>query len=236
MPNTVRLRLLLALALTLAGIAATPADPLPVKVARVLALEPDLENGRFVYQLCADCHTPQGWGQPDGTVPVISGQHRGVLVKQLEDIREGLRGNDSMFPFAKDEAIGGDQAIADVTGYISRLLMPAVPVRGSGKRLETGARLYRETCSGCHGSSGEGDADRLYPRLQGQHYPYLLRQLERMLSGERANANPGMMAVLASLDATDREAVSDYLSRIRPPAALVAPEGWENPDFNYGIQ
>ncbi len=203
---------------------------------RVIALDPDLENGRFVYQLCADCHTPQGWGLPDGSIPVIAGQHRSVLVKQLADIRDGLRGNDSMFAFAQDDAIGGEQAIADVTAYISRLLMPPAPVNGPGERLEVGARVYAERCASCHGANGEGDADRRYPRLQGQHFPYLLRQVQRFLSGERANSNPVMLATLKSLEDAELEAVSDYLSRVRPDRSLVAPVGWENPDFNFGIQ
>ena len=30
-------------------------------------LEPDMENGMDVYEVCAACHLPEGWGLDDGT-------------------------------------------------------------------------------------------------------------------------------------------------------------------------
>ena len=41
-------------------------------------LEPDLENGMDVYEVCAGCHLPEGWGKKDGTFPQLSGQHKDV--------------------------------------------------------------------------------------------------------------------------------------------------------------
>jgi len=40
-----------------------------------LTLTPDLENGLEVYEVCAACHLPEGWGKPDGTFPMLAGQH-----------------------------------------------------------------------------------------------------------------------------------------------------------------
>ena len=53
-----------------------------------LDLEPDMENGLDVYEVCSGCHLPEGWGKADGTFPQLAGQHRSVLIKQLADIRE----------------------------------------------------------------------------------------------------------------------------------------------------
>ena len=86
-----------------------------------LHLTPDIENGRDVYEVCAGCHLPEGWGTEDGTFPQLAGQHRGVLIKQLADIREGNRDNPTMYPFALPRAIGDAQALADVVEYIEKL-------------------------------------------------------------------------------------------------------------------
>jgi len=65
-----------------------------------LHLKPDLENGLDVYEVCAACHLTEGWGTEDGTFPQLAGQLKGVLIKQLADIREGNRDNPTMYPFA----------------------------------------------------------------------------------------------------------------------------------------
>jgi len=88
-----------------------------------LHLTPDLDNGMDVYEVCSACHLPEGWGMPDGTFPQLAGQHRGVLIKQLSDIRALNRDNPTMYPFALPEAIGDAQALADVVAYVEKLPM-----------------------------------------------------------------------------------------------------------------
>lgn len=68
-----------------------------------LKLKPDLENGVDVYEVCAACHLTEGWGTKEGTFPQLAGQLKGVLIKQLADIREGNRDNPTMYPFALPE-------------------------------------------------------------------------------------------------------------------------------------
>ncbi|MDX2477053.1 MAG: cytochrome C, partial [Gammaproteobacteria bacterium] len=75
-----------------------------------LGLTPDLENGVDVYEVCAACHLTEGWGTKEGTFPQLAGQLKGVLIKQLADIREGNRDNPTMYPFALPESIGDVQA------------------------------------------------------------------------------------------------------------------------------
>ncbi|HIJ35182.1 MAG TPA: cytochrome C, partial [Gammaproteobacteria bacterium] len=83
----------------------------------------------------------------------------------------------------------------------------------------------------CHGSNGQGDKKRFFPRLHGQHYAYLLRQLRWIRDGKRRNANPEMARRLGKLKENDLVILADYISRIKPPAEDVAPVGWKNPDF-----
>ena len=185
------------------------------ELEEVLQLEPDAGNGRKVYALCATCHYDNGWGKEDGSFPVIAGQYRKVLIKQLADIRARKRENPTMFPFSDPETIGGPQALADVAAYIAALPPnPNVGV-GDGTQLARGEKLYREQCVNCHGEQGEGDESMFYPRVQGQHYAYLVRQLKWLRDGFRKNGNPAMIERLSSYSDEDINAVADHISRLK---------------------
>ncbi len=200
--------------------------------AGVANLTPDLNKGREVYELCAVCHAAEGWGEPDGSLPAIAGQHRDILIKQLADIRAGNRDNPTMYPFAIPNALGGAQAIADVTAYIAKLPMTPTPGLGTGDDLEHGEKMYQQNCVECHGAQGDGDSEKYYPRIHGQHYHYLLRQLMWIRDGKRRNVNRVMIEQIREFSDRDIKAVVDYVSRLRPPPELVAEPGWTNPDFD----
>ncbi len=198
---------------------------------KALELEPDVANGLKIYRECAACHEPEGWGRTTGSVPQIAGQHRKVLIKQLADFRAGYREAVLMVPYATVESIGGTQAVADVTEYISTLEMSVDNGKGPGDDLALGERIFKEKCVECHGANGEGDNDKFAPRLQAQHYKYMLRQLKWMRSGTRQNASEEMDAHALALEQNEINAVLDYASRLQPPEEFQAPEGWKNPDF-----
>lgn len=199
---------------------------------QALTLAPDTANGLTIYRECAACHEPEGWGRTTGSVPQIAGQHRKVIIKQLADLRAGNRESTLMAPYATVEAIGGTQAVADVAAYISTLEINVENGKGAGTDLELGEKVYMESCAQCHGSSGEGDNDGLIPRLQAQHYKYLLRQFRWIRDSKRRNASKEMTALSKDLPEREMKAVLDYSSRLLPPEELRAPAGWKNPDFN----
>jgi len=198
-----------------------------------LTLIPDHENGVYTYEVCSACHGLNGWGLIDGTFPQISGQHPKVIIKQLADIRALNRDNPTMYPFALPQEIGGAQSIADVADYISKLPMNPEPGLGEGIDLDHGAALYVENCVRCHGDNGEGDNDKFYPRIQGQHYNYLMRQYVWIKEGKRRNANPDMVEQIQRFSDRDTKAVLDYVSRMKPPAELVGDPDWVNPDYDW---
>lgn len=201
------------------------------EMEQALSLTPDLENGREVFEVCTACHLPEGWGKQDGTFPQISGQHQQVLIKQLADIRAKNRDAPTMYPFALPESLGGAQAITDVTAYIAKLPMNPDNGVGSGDNLAEGEKLYQENCSKCHGEQGEGVAEKFYPRIQGQHYEYLVRQLQDIRDHKRKNANPEMMEQVKSFTNEQLIVVADHVSRMKPPASDLGEPGWQNPDF-----
>lgn len=197
-------------------------------------LKGDPVAGRDVYEVCAACHQPEGWGLSDGTFPQIAGQHPLVLIKQLADIRAKNRDNPTMYPFALPSEIGGPQSIADVVAYIQGLKMNPHNGVGPGRFVEKGEKLYKENCERCHGPDGMGNNEKFFPRIQAQHYTYLMRQFKWIKEGKRRNANPDMVKQIQNFTDEDVEAVLDYTSRLKPPAEMIAPEGWKNPDFLLG--
>ena len=198
-----------------------------------LHLTPNLENGMEVYEVCAACHLTEGWGTEDGTFPMLAGQHKGVLIKQLADIRARNRDNPTMYPFALPASIGDAQALADVVAYIATIPMNPKPGVGDGTDLALGKQLYADNCVKCHSENGEGKADKFYPRIQGQHYKYMLRQFEWIRDGKRRNANPDMVEQIKNFSDKDMRAVIDYVSRQKPPKEDLAPSAdWLNPDFD----
>jgi cytochrome c553 len=181
-----------------------------------LQLKGDPVNGEDAYEVCSACHLPSGAGRPDGTFPQLAGQHSTVVIKQIADIREGLRDNPIMYPFAK--TLVDPQELADVSAYIQTLPIPQNNGRGSGENLDHGKKLYDESCVECHGNYGEGDAEKFYPVLAGQHYKYMLRQIEDIQQGRRRNANPDMVKVVKPMSDEDLDALVDYMSRLEWPA------------------
>lgn len=202
-----------------------------VELEQALALSPDIANGLSIYRGCAMCHEPEGWGLTSGLVPQIAGQHRTVVIKQLADLRAGHRDSVVMIPYATVEVVGGTQSVADVAGYVDTLEISTGTGKGPGDNLELGEALYAEHCVRCHGAAGEGNAEEFVPRIQSQHYQYLVRQFEWIRDGKRRNANAEMVTQIANFEDVETQAVLDYVSRLEPPAELQAPAGWQNPDF-----
>lgn len=204
---------------------------------KAMDLEGNVEDGLDIYEVCSACHLPEGWGSKDGTFPQIAGQLKNVIIKQLADIREGNRDNPTMYPFALPESIGDAQALADVALYMERLLMN--PENGKGKWAEgtpefaEGEKLYADNCVKCHGDHGQGELENYYPRLEGQHYLYMLRQFEWIRDGKRRNANPEMIEQIKGFTDKEMDMVINYVSRIPVNPEELAPSAdWLNPDFD----
>lgn len=203
------------------------------EIDKAMAVTPDLEKGKELYQSCALCHSPEGWGNPSGHYPQIAGQHKSVIIKQIVDIRTGSRDNPTMYPFAQASYLGGADNIAHVAAYIEKLLMNPNNNQGSGTEVAYGESIYKQDCAECHKETGAGDAKEFYPRLQGQNFHYLVRQLNWIQIGKRRNADKQMLRKLHKMGAREIHAVADYISHLPTDPALTAEHGdWRNPDFS----
>jgi cytochrome c553 len=182
----------------------------------------DKKRGEEGYETCGACHLPSGAGRPDGTFPQLAGQHTTVLIKQMADIRAGLRDNPTMYPFAA--TLTDAQELADVAAYIESLCIPVDHGTYTGKdaaaQIATGKGLYEKQCLECHGKNGEGDKAKFYPVIAGQHYEYLLRQMTEIREGKRRNANPDMVKVIKPYTNDQLVAISAYQSSLSMPGSM----------------
>ncbi len=191
-----------------------------------LRLKGDKVRGEEAYEVCGACHLPSGAGRPDGTFPQLAGQHTTVLIKQMADIRAGLRDNPTMYPFAA--TLVDPQELADVSAYIEGLCIPTDHGKYEGAdaaiQVAKGKELYEKQCLECHGKNGEGDKAKFYPVIAGQHYKYLLRQMTEIRDGHRRNANPDMVKVIKPYTNDQLVAISAYQSSLTMPGAMCKPK------------
>ena len=162
----------------------------------------------------------------DGSIPRIAGQHYRVLIRQLVDYRFDRRWDIRMERYADRHVLGNPQAIADVAAYVSQMDRDAPRGVGAGDLVERGAAVYAAQCAECHGASGEGDGEKLIPRIAGQHYKYLLRQMYDAVDGRRPNFSRSHVRLLKRLERDDFVGLADVLSRAQwPDSPSAAPSG-----------
>lgn len=182
----------------------------------------DLDRGADLFQVCASCHGANGAGARNGSVPRIGGQLRAVLLKQLVDFRHARRWDPRMESVADSHHLGAPQAIADVAAYVANLKVRSPAGVGEGDFVELGAQRYQRDCAQCHGSRGAGDARSLAPRLAGQHYEYLRRQIYDAVDGRRPNFSAGHIRLLARLQHDDIAGIADFLARMDLPSTATS--------------
>ncbi|HEU4520742.1 MAG TPA: c-type cytochrome, partial [Thermoanaerobaculia bacterium] len=107
----------------------------------------------------------------------------------------------------------------DATEY-HRLAFGSSPASSAAAPIEdlTGAenlpRAVRERCARCHGPDGRGRGTGAFPKLAGQHSPYLLNALRAYESGRR---HSGLMEpVAAGLSDAEMRELADFYAGLEP--------------------
>jgi cytochrome c553 len=172
---------------------------------------------------CKDCHGPSAQGYRGYfPIPRLAGQQTAYLENQLRAFIEHRRTNNVMFNVA--HALSTSMISALAANF--RDLNPA-PVGGAPRQLVAeGRRIFEDgvpdanvaACSACHGPDASGTGE--IPRLAGQLYPYLIKELTNW--GKERGQNPAkpdtsaiMSPVAHSLSKTQIEAVSAYVSYLK---------------------
>jgi len=215
-------------ALVLSAALATPGTPAPSAPATALALQAaaataDAGHGQILFlKHCVPCHGARGWGDGPRVIPAIAGQQERYLVVQLARFATGERhGSDihgsAMHDTLQPADVDRPQALADLAAWLAHAPRNREPEQGEGRDLAAAERTYVRACAGCHGTGGGGDARAVVPAIAGQHYSYLLEQLQSFAAGRRTHA---LFTDPSTTPAAPQQlAIADYLSRLAPPGS-----------------
>jgi cytochrome c553 len=115
------------------------------------------------------------------------------------------------------------QEVTDVAAYVASLTRFPRTGKGigDGASLGEGASTYFRECERCHGPLGQGDLLLRRPRLAGQHYLYLLRQLEDTADKRRLGMDAAHVDMLRRMSPAQLRGVADYLSRMSPDLSSI---------------
>jgi cytochrome c553 len=166
---------------------------------------------------CSICHSPGG--AIASSAPLLAGQRREVIYKQLHDYRGGSRQNPVMQALA---APLGDRDIDDLADYYASLPRHAVALQADARPVAgsaAGSALVRvgdplrniAPCASCHGAVGQKAGS---PLLEGMPQLYLAAQLRNFASSARGNDAHGVMRNMArQLTAAEINDVALFYSR-----------------------
>jgi cytochrome c553 len=176
---------------------------------------PQPQNGAKLYQRhCIECHGGNAFGDIGKSIPSLASQIEPYVVKQLVDFAELDREAPEMHRLMARPELGTPQAWRDVAAYVESLPPNPRPQAGRGDDVEYGARSYKAYCTTCHGEAGEGLREAPVPALRGQHYSYLLLQLQSFDADRRKNVAGALVEHMVGLSRKMMEAIADYLSRL----------------------
>ncbi|MBS0378119.1 MAG: cytochrome c [Proteobacteria bacterium] len=195
----------------LAG-SSTKAEQAEQELRVVLAAKPDPAHGERLFAICTQCHGGSGQGSASGWPPQIAGQHRSVVARELVEFRVGLRLYDPMSRIAGRHVLGAPQDVADVAAYVAGLTPVQDDTETPTAGLNQASSLYVARCQDCHGADGQGSDAGYVPRVAGQRYEYLRRQIEDAATGRRPDMHGQHDALLRDLPVGVFAGLAAYMS------------------------
>jgi cytochrome c553 len=159
--------------------------------------------------VCAACHGEDG-NNDNPQYPVLAGQSARYLYLQLRDFKAGRRHDPQMEPMAKPLAPEDMLALAD---WFSRQKPRPSAFKADPAKVAAGkAKADADLCTMCHlgGFVGQNEI----PRVAGQHYAYIKKQLEDFRAKRRANDGGNMTSVSSNLTDADIENLAQYVTSL----------------------
>ena len=156
---------------------------------------------------CAACHGPEG-KSTQSAFPILAGQTARYIYLELRDFQEGRRSDPLMTPMVAGMTRDEMREIAD---YFARQKAPAQTFVADAEKARLGKLKADETlCTMCHlgGFAGQNEV----PRVAGQHYDYILKQLREFKARTRTNDAGSMTSVASTLNDTDIVNLANYLA------------------------
>jgi cytochrome c553 len=160
-------------------------------------------------EICDACHGPNG----NAVIPAnpnLAGQSWRYLYIELKDFNEGRRTDPVMTPISK--VLSRDEMIALGNWYAAQ--KPAVnQFKADSAKVTAGQKVTDAVlCPMCHGGGFSGQNE--VPRVAGQNYEYVVKQLQDFKHRRRTNDAGNMTSVAHTLSDQDIENIAEYITTL----------------------
>lgn len=186
----------------LKGSAPVEPQPLPVPVPK----PGTPESGKYLVETkCLGCH---GSGASGMDTPLLHGQDKAYLVKQINDFKSGDRPDTMMNAMKSQVEALSDVEIDDIASHLSTQAACSITIeiKADGGDIVKGQEKA-QACLGCHNIRG------FAPVLTGQKTGYLKANILNFKNDVRKNDT--MKAMVANLTDEDINDISAYLNSMR---------------------
>jgi cytochrome c553 len=167
----------------------------------------DAQAGAKKAEACVACHGPGG-NSANPVYPSLAGQTSRYLYLQLKDFKEGHREDPQMSPMAKPLS---REDMHDLAAYFASQKLVATKFSPDPAKAAKGkAKAHETLCTMCHlgGFAGQNEI----PRVAGQQYEYIVKQLQDFKAKRRTNDAGNMTSVSRTLSDEDIENLGHYLA------------------------
>jgi len=175
--------------------------------APALAQVPDAIKDKVA--VCAACHGETG-NNDDPQYPVLAGQTARYIYIELQDFKAGRRHDPSMDPIVQPLSRDDMLALGD---YFSKQKQASSTFKPDPQKAALGKKKSDEVlCPMCHlgGFTGQNEI----PRVAGQHYEYIKKQLSDFKARRRTNDAGNMTSIAATLSDDDIENLAQYVTSL----------------------
>jgi cytochrome c553 len=160
-------------------------------------------------QTCFTCHGPNG-NSSNAMYPTLAGQNSRYIYLQLRDFKESRRKDPQMTPMA--ESLSRDDMLALADFFSKQKPAPSV-FKADAAKVAAGRKKSEEVlCPMCH--LGEFVGQNEIPRVAGQQYAYIRKQLEDFRAKRRTNDAGNMTSVAGTLSDADIENLAQYIANL----------------------
>ena len=140
--------------------------------------------------------------------PSLAGQNARYIYMQLRDFQEGRRENALMSPMAA--GLSRDE-MRELASYFSQKKLTDKNFKADPEKAKLGLNKADETlCAMCH--LGEFRGQNEIPRVAGQNFDYVVKQLHDFKAKNRTNDAGNMTSVASTLSDEDIENLGHYIA------------------------
>lgn len=170
----------------------------------------DIDAGRAKAQVCVACHGQGGNATLPG-VPSLAAQPAMHTFLQLVQFREKRRRDAQMTPFAEKLS---DRDMQDLAAYFAaQKAAPGTHAADAAKAAAGKKILEANYCGSCHMPDLSGQNQ--IPRLAGQDFQYLVKQMRGLKDGSRRDFDGTMASAAQVLSQSDIENLAHYLASMK---------------------